>query len=111
MRWRAVITQAQSTAIPGFDHLFGQACTGADGPAEGSRGVQKGGEPGPNSSRGRLSTGCQTAADLVRQTYVNYATGQLVRDPSAPPIEGAPESTKSEQYVIDARANGSPSEK
>jgi hypothetical protein len=70
--------QAQSPGTPRFEVVSVKRCTGADQPAD-ARGGRKSGGPGPNSSPGRLSTGCQTAAGLVRQAYINYATGHLVR--------------------------------
>ena len=61
---------------------------------------------GRASSPGRLDTGCQTVANLIRSAYVQFAKGALRRDPSNPPVEGGPAWIRTERYEIDAKAEG-----
>ena len=61
--------------------------------------------PTPQSSPGRLSTGCVSLRGLIRMAFVLYSRG---RDPSNPPVEGGP-AWIDERYEIVARAEDSPS--
>jgi len=79
-------------------------------PTGGRKGNTKTGGGGRSSSPGRLSTGCDTVESLIRDAYVMYASGSLIRDPSNPPVEGGPAWIRSERYQINATAPGAPSE-
>jgi uncharacterized protein (TIGR03435 family) len=77
---------------------------GDDSGDDGRKGGRKGGG-GPNPSPNRLVTGCETVESLIRSAYVLYATDQLIRDPSSPPIEGGPAWIRSEHYQVTAKAD------
>jgi bla regulator protein blaR1 len=94
---------------PKFEVASIRPCRPTDDSGDGGRkSVRKGGGRGPTASPARLVTGCETVESLIRSAYVLYATGQLIRDPSSPPVEGGPPWIRSEHYQITAKAEGAP---
>jgi uncharacterized protein (TIGR03435 family) len=83
---------------------------GCGGPMPGRKSDTKTGGGGGRSP-GRLTT-CATVEFLIKDAYVVYATGHrnMQARSSMPPIEGAPGWMSSEQYQINAKAEGTPSE-
>jgi beta-lactamase regulating signal transducer with metallopeptidase domain len=83
---QAPLSRAQSPGDrPKFEVASVKSCK--VGEVVRSSGQRKGGGP-PIFSPGTLSTGCSTVEELIRNAYVQYATGVLIRDPSSPPLSG-----------------------
>jgi uncharacterized protein (TIGR03435 family) len=87
-----VVICAQAADVPKFDVASIKLCDVREGPApRGGRSV----------SPGRLSQGCTTVSNLIRQAYIEFANGQE-HFLSSTPVEGGPAWITSALYRIDA---------
>jgi uncharacterized protein (TIGR03435 family) len=92
-----ILTANAQTQTPKFDVVAVKPCSGDNLAARGGRGSGSGGGRTP----GRLDLGCQTVLSIIQTAYTSGM-------PPLPPIEGRPAWINSERYVIEAKAEGTP---
>jgi uncharacterized protein (TIGR03435 family) len=90
--------QASVRSASGFEIAAIRLCSGA------GRGLATVPPPVP----GRITIGCATVVDLIKQAYVDFAPGRLNPQPKIP-ITGGPDWISAAAYEISATAPGNPS--
>jgi bla regulator protein BlaR1 len=106
--------QSGAAAKPQFEVASIRPCKG-EGGGGGKKSDRRGGKAGGGeSSPGRLNTGCSVLVDannlgLIQRAYVRFANGQA-HGLGIVPIKGGPAWIHSDLYVINAKAEGTPSQ-
>lgn len=92
----------QPSTTPSFEVVSIKPCKTDPSP----RGGRAGGASG--NSPAILRENCATVSELIRQAYLEYASGRGSTFPQLIPIQGGPNWINSERYEIDAKAEGAP---
>lgn len=92
----------QLSSTPKFEVASIKPCKANFVPRAGRAGGASG------SSPALLREDCATVSELIRQAYVEYASGRGSFSPQLTPIQGGPNWINDERYEIDAKAEGAP---
>jgi bla regulator protein BlaR1 len=93
-------SNAQSAPTPKFEVVSIKPSTGC----------VSGARSGSNPTPGRLTLTCETVASFIGSAYVRFANGRFSTQPRGVPMSGGPAWINSELYMINAKAEGLPSE-
>jgi uncharacterized protein (TIGR03435 family) len=102
----SVMAATRPQNVPKWEAVSIKPCSPAAG-GERGRGAGPGGPQTPISGPGRLNLRCTTVARLIVQAYLSLPNGRRINQTS---MEGGPAWINSDQYEINAKAEGTPSE-